>query len=331
MIKQETLNLLPNTNIMELFRRYKLLLFVVILIIACKSKKVSLSGDEPVEVSDFIEFFPDVKLPFLVADSNLLKKEKDSLLISYNVFTQFVPDSVVGKIFGNNAKPKIYPMGKSEQDEKYLIAKALSGNKRVALLICFDKKNQFITAMPLLTLDQSASTQQTGVVDSRYTITRSMIRRNADGSAGEGKEVYVLNSAAKNFMLIMTDALDDRVTELTNPIDTVSRKQKFTADYGSGKLNLVSIRDGRKSDRLSFFIHFEKDKGQCTGELKGEAIIKSGTVAEYREAGDPCSLRFSFTSSAVTVKELGGCGSRRGLRCSFDGVYPRKKNKKADR
>ncbi len=47
-------------------------------------------------------------------------------------------------------------------------------------------------------------------------------------------------------MLIMTDALDDKVTELTNPIDTFSRKQKYTADYGRGKMNLVSIRDGRK-------------------------------------------------------------------------------------
>ena len=129
-------------------------------------------------------------------------------------------------------------------------------------------------------------------------------------------------------MLIMTDALDDKVTELTNPIDTLSRKQKFTADYGSGKMNLVSIRDGRKSDRLSFFIHFEKDQGQCTGELKGEAIIKSPTVAEYRETGDPCVMRFSFTSSSVTIKEVEGCGSRRGLRCTFDGIYPRKKDQK---
>ncbi len=328
MIKQETLNLLRNINIMVLLRRWKLLLFVVILMIACKSKKVSLSGDEPVEVSDFIEFFPDVALPFQVADSNLLKKENDSLLISYKVFTQFVPDSIVTKFFGKNVSPKIYPMGKAEQDEKYLFAKALSGSKRTALLICFDKQDQFLGAMPLLSLDQSANTQQTGIVDSRYTITRSLIRKNADGSASEGKEVFVLNGAAKDFTLIMTDALDDKVTELTNPIDTFSRKQKFTADYGSGKLNLVSIRDGRKGDRLSFFIHFDKDKGECTGELKGEAIIKSGSVAEYREAGDPCILRFSFTSSAVTIKEVEGCGSRRGLRCSFDGVYPRKKDQK---
>jgi len=297
--------------------------------LACKSKKTNLSGEYPVEVGDFIGFFPDIRLPFLVADSNLSKKENDSLLISYNVFAQFVPDSVTTKIFGKNVKPKIYPMGKAVGTEQYLFAKALSGNKRVAILVCFDKKDQFIAAMPLLTLDQSANTQQTSTVDSRFTITRTVIRKNPDGRISDGSEVFVLNNASQSFMLIMTDALDDKLTELTNPIDTVSRKQKFTADYGSGKMNLVSIRDGRKSDRLSFFIHFDKDQGECTGELKGEAIIKSASVAEYREPGDPCVMRFSFTSSAVTIKEVEGCGSRRGLRCSFNGVYPRKKDQKA--
>ena len=313
---------------MKLFTRYHFLLIALILMLACKSKKTNLSGEELVEVGDFIEFFPDVKLPFLVADSNLLKKENDSLLISYKVFSQFVPDSVTTSIFGKNVKPKIYPMGKAVGTEQYLFAKALSGSKRVAMLVCFDKKDQFIAAMPLLALDQSANTKQTGTVDSRYTISRTVFRKNPDGRTSEGNEVFVLNSASQNFMLIMTDALDDKATELINPIDTGSRKQKFTADYGSGKMNLVSIRDGRKSDRLSFFIHFERDQGQCTGELKGEAIIKSPSVAEYREPGDPCVMRFSFTSSAVTVKEVEGCGSRRGLRCSFDGVYPRKKDQK---
>jgi hypothetical protein len=310
---------------MALFRKYSLFLFFLVWLAGCKSKKASLSGDEPVEISDFIEFFPDTKLPYQVADSTLLKKEKDSLLISYVVFTQFVPDSILSQVFGKAAKPKIYPLAKIRGDETYLFAKAIAGNKRAALVLGFDKKNQFIAAMPLLSLDQISATQQTGNMDNRYTLTKNLFRKNSDGTVNEGKDVYVLNSGAKSFMLIMTDALDDKSTELTNPIDTISRKQKFAADYGSGKMNLVSFRDGRKSDRLSFFIHFEKNNGECTGELKGEAIIKSPTVAEYREGGDPCILQFKFTSSSVTVKELEGCGSRRGLRCSFDGIYPRKK------
>ncbi len=63
----------------------------------------------------------------------------------------------------------------------------------------------------------------------------------------------------------MTDPLDDKITELINPIDTFSRKNKYAADYGTGKMNLVSIRDGRKNDQLTFFIHFEKNNGACTG------------------------------------------------------------------
>lgn len=58
--------------------------------------------------------------------------------------------------------------------------------------------------------------------------------------------MYVLNADARNFMLIMTEALEDKVTELINPIDTLPRKNKYSADYSSGKMNLVSVRDGRK-------------------------------------------------------------------------------------
>lgn len=313
---------------MALFKKYVLFIFLIGLMGACKSKKASLSGDDPVEVSDFIASFPDVELPYQVADSTLLKKEKDSLLVSYKVFTQFVPDSVLTQIFGKTAKPKIYPLAKNKNKETYLFAKAIAGNKRVALALGFDKKDQFIAAMPLLSLDQSSSTQQTASMDNRYTLTKMVYRRNADGSVSDGKEVYVLNSDAKSFMLIMTEALDDKPTELINPIDTLSRKQRYTADYGSGKMNLVSFRDGKRSDRLNFFIHFEKNNGTCIGELKGEATIKSPTTAEYRAGGDPCALSFRFTSSAVIVKELEGCGSRRGLRCSFNGTYPRKKEAK---
>lgn len=325
--KQESLNLPVQTSIMKIFRKYGLF-FLVIVMIACKSKKVTLSGDEPVEVDDFIEFFPEAALPFEVADSTLLRKENDSLLISHAVFTQFVPDSILVEFFGKNTKPKIYPLVKATAEETYLFVKAQAGNKRSALVLAFDKKNQFIAAMSMLSLDQSTATSQTGVMDRRNTITRSVLRKNKDGSTREGKDVFVLNSAAGEFMLIMTDAPDEKPTELINPIDTFSRKQKYTADYGTGKMTLFSFRDGRRSDRLSFFIHFEKNNGECTGELKGEAIIKSPTIAEYSEGGDPCRLQFKFTSTSVTVKELEGCGSRRGLRCSFDGVYPRKKEVK---
>jgi hypothetical protein len=312
---------------MNLFKNYFLLTVVLAVLAGCKNKKPSLSGEDPVEVGDFIEFFPSKNLPYQVTDTTLLKKDKDSLLINYKVFTQFVPDSLLSKVFGKGVKPKIYPMGKTitEDGETYLFAKTISGNKRTAFIFSFDKKDQYIDGMPLLQLDQYQSTQQTASLDKSYSINKIITRKNPDRSLSEGKDVYGLNKEGRKFMLIMTEALDDKITELINPIDTFSRKHKYAADYGTGKMNLVSIRDGRKSDRFHFFIHFEKNNGACTGELKGEAIIKSSAVAEFRETGGPCALRFSFTSSSVVVKELEGCGSHRGLRCLFDGSFPKKK------
>src|SRR5689334_3746074 len=118
---------------MNLFRNALLLVVTSCMIAGCNSKKKpSLSGDEPIEASDFIEFFPDKKLPFQFADSILTKKEKDSLYISQQVFGQFVPDSFLAPVFGKAAKWKIYPVGRIMGEESYLFAKAVSGEKKAA-------------------------------------------------------------------------------------------------------------------------------------------------------------------------------------------------------
>lgn len=313
---------------MRLFSKLLLVLSLIIGLGSCKGKKkISLSGDDPVEVSDFIEFFLPLNPPVQFSDSSLAKKEKDSLLISYKIFTQFVPDSVLRKVYAKGVKPKIYALGKTvvPKAEQYLFVKTMSADRRAYFLLAFDEKEQFIAGMPLLRPDKLSTTLQSVTLDRKYAITNTIARKNRDGTISEGKEVYVLNVAAKNFMLIMTEALEDKITELINPIDTLSRKHKWSADYTNGKMNLVSVRDGRKNDRITFFVHFEKDNGACTGELKGEAIIKSSNTAEYKEEGDPCRLKFIFSSNSVTLKEEEGCGSRRGLKCSFDGSFARKK------
>ncbi len=249
---------------MSAFRKIALLFIILFSITACKQKKkLSLSGKDPVQVSDFIEFFQPVQFPYVLSDTLLQRKEKDSLLISYKIFTQFVPDSVLDKIYGKGVKPKIYALGKAEvsKAETYLFVKTVTNDKKAVFILGFDNKNQFIAAMAALRPDNNKATQQSVVMDKKYTITKTVMLKNADGSMSEGKDVYVLNTAGKNFMLIMTDALSDKVTELINPIDTLPRKNKLSADYASGKMNMVSIRDGRRNGRLSFFIHFEKNNG----------------------------------------------------------------------
>ena len=304
------------------------MLFVALVFITgCKhKKKLSLSGDEPVAVSDFIDFFQQIKLSYQFTDTDLQKKEKDSLLVSYKIFTQFVPDSILNKVYGKGVKPKIYALGKTEapKAETYLFVKTVTNDKKAFFILSFDTKQKFTAAMTALRPDNNNATLQSVTMDKKYTITKTVLLKSADGTSSEGKDVYVLNADSKIFMLIMTDALNDKVTELINPIDTLTRKHKLAADYGPGKMNLVSIRDGRKNDRLTFFIHFEKNNGECTGELKGEAFLKSPTTAEYREGGDPCILKFTFSSTSVSLKEE-NCGSRRGMQCSFDGSFGRKK------
>jgi hypothetical protein len=140
----------------------------------------------------------------------------------------------------------------------------------------------------------------------------------------EGKDVYVLNASANTFTLIMTDPLVDH-TELINPIDTLPAKTKWAADYTNGKTNLVSIRDGKNAGLVNFFIHFEKNNGACNGEIKGEATMKTPNTAEYHEEGDPCILKFIFTSSSVQLQEIEGCGSKRPVDCSLNGSFTKKK------
>ncbi len=314
-----------------MFKHLIFILPALLLLTSCgEKKKPSLSGEEPVDKDDFVNSFELVKPTYEIADSILARKEKDSLLIGYKIFTQFVPDTILSKTFGKNSKPRLYMMKRVEveKQETYLFTKAVLAEKKVIYILCFDNKNNFTAAMPLLRDDGNSSTTQVAGIDRRYSIYRTTYLKRPDGSTTEGREVYVFNADSKQFMLIMTDALDDRVREVINPIDTLSRKNKFSADYGRDKMNIVSIRDGNKPDKINFFIHFDRNNGECTGELKGVASFSKSNTAVYRQAGDACSLQFTFTSSSVSLKEMEPCGSHRGVKCSFDATYPRKKEVK---
>jgi len=305
------------------------LVFIVLLAFAlsCKNKKPSLSGEEPVEVEDFIEFFPETKVPYEFRDSLLRRDDKDSFAISTKIFAQFVPDSVITKAFGKGVKPRIYAIVKMEvpKAETYLLTKAVSGEKRIMLLLCFDKDNKYAGAMQLMRLDNLRATSQLSGIDRRYSVYKNVKRTNPDGSIAEGRDVYAFNGETGQFDLIMTDPLDEKPAELVNPIDTLPRKNKYSADYVKDKSNIVSIRDGARPGKFIFFIHFEQNRGTCSGELKGEAKFVSPTRAVYSVSDDVCRLEFRFTASSVSLHELSACGNSRGLRCSFNGTYPKKR------
>ncbi len=127
-------------------------------------------------------------------------------------------------------------------------------------------------------------------------------------------------------MIVINDSNEDpKKTAVINPIDTLPKKNKLSGDYVRDKKNYISLRDTKKPNVYQFFIHFEKNEGSCTGELKGELKMKDATTAEFRENGDPCVIDFTFSGNQVSLKEQGSCGNHRGIKCYFNDTFIKKK------
>ena len=297
------------------------LLFVFFL--ACNDKKAT-EEDPGYTYETFASSFKIASLPFQLTDTFLLKN-KDTTAIRDKNFSSLIPDSLTRKIFGRGVRIKYIPLWKMEtaEGEHYYIIKTETKNKKAAFLLIFDKDEQLSASFPFLIPDDQPATSQVSSIDKVYTISKGILRRQPNNINAEGKDVYVYDRATKSFVLVMTDPLDERSLELLNPIDTLSKSHKQAGDYIKDKKNIVSVRDGRKSNLLTVFIHIEK--GDCSGELKGDATITSPTTAVYQQAGDPCVLQLNFSGSSVKLTELEACGSRRGLGCLFEGSYTRKK------
>jgi hypothetical protein len=303
--------------------------FLAVALSGCGSRKHSGETGTVMEVKDFIALFKPVKLPYTISDTSFNRLLNDTSAISADLLAQFVGDTILAKNFAN-AKPKVYPAARVsvKKAETYLVAKVVSGTRKAAYLLVFDKDNHFKAALPLLVNDNDPQTTQSASMDSRYTITINSQRKKTGGDLGYKKDAYVYNNIGV-FTLILTESNEDLSAsgEVNNPLDTLPRKNKFSADYVQDKRNFVSVRDGRHSSQLRFFVHFEKEKGSCKGEFRGEARLTKPNIAQFRESGNPCVLEFTFGPNAVTMKEVEGCGNYRDIKCFFEGTYVRKKEK----
>jgi hypothetical protein len=299
-----------------------------LLLASCKGGKKLPSDDDKVDVTDFIGFFADTPLPVQLADSSFPKKENDSLLIHFKLFSRFVPDTLVEKQFGSGVAPKVYPAGKVvvRNAETYLFARVETSSKKAAYVLVFDRDNKFVAGMPLLLFDKTTGGGQSALLDARYTITLLHKRKGNKGEALYRRNAYVFNSAAGVFTLIMTESNDMSAikNQLVNPIDTLPKRGKLAGDYTQDKMNLVSIRDAGRPGRIQFFIHFEQDEGTCKGELKGSARMTGPDRAVYSQPGDQCELNFVFSGNTVTIREEQGCGSHRDIKCFFEGSFVRR-------
>jgi len=317
--------LLSVNDLTRYMKQYLFLLSILLLIVACKGKKTSLQDDETVTIQEFIEFFPETPLPIRIADTTLVKKSTDSLQIGYKIFTQFIPDSLLQKDFGKGVTPKIFPLGRTREDDKetYLFIKATTGAKRVGYLACFGKKNEFLQMLPLVKTGFDQYSAAYGVLDKKFQITTYYEKKRANNETSFKRNVYIFNSSANEFTLILTEPNEEIIENVINPIDTLAAKNKFSGDYVKDKKNFISVRDGRRPTEPIVFVHFEKS--DCRGELKGTARFVSANLAVFQESGNPCTLEFSFNNNRVVMKETGGCGTYRDIKCFFEGTYPKKK------
>ena len=304
--------------------------FVLFIVLTgCAEKKIDLSGDTPVKINNFVAAFPKMNLPFAVADTNI-SKVADSITIGYKAFLQFFPDSTLTQIVGNQKNALIHPVGKIEKEkENYLLAN-FTLSKKLTRLVVFvtDKKNKFVAAKLLLSTDGDKQYTHTVSINREPTFLISKEKTGNDNVLKFSRAGWVYNSVGI-FMVVINDSNEDPTkANIINPIDTLPRKNKFSGEYIRDKKNFISIRDSQKPGKYLFFVHFEKNEGSCTGELKGEMKMKDPSTAQYTGNGDPCVIDFSFGVNRITLKEQGTCGNHRGMKCFFDDTFNKKKEPK---
>lgn len=311
--------------------KYLLLIVSIVLLFSCKSKKASLAeNDEDVDIPGLLELVPVLNTPYQVTDTIFRHKAPESAIINNKLFTRLLPDTILTRWFGKNTTPKLYAIGKIKvpKQETYLFLRGTTNNRRILYVLVFDKKNHFSTGRPVLYSDNEPGVSGQASMDNKYTLTIIHNRKSGSGQIIFKRDAYIY-SEESGFVLILTESNETKpkITSIFNPIDTLSRKHKFSGDYAQDKRNIVTIRDGRDASRFQFFIHFEKEEGTCNGELKGEARFVSPGVARYKSYSDPCAIEFSFGSGGVTLKEQGACGMHRDIKCFFEGYFERRASK----
>lgn len=307
--------------------RQAVLFFLLLGFGACNNDDSKSAAETTAAPRTLAAFFTETKLPYNLSDTALLKATDVTGGIPADLVSNLLPDSLKKAYFSKSSAIVYTPLAKFVQTEKenYYVVKASAGQKRGALLLVFNAKEEFTASYPFLLPDANPATAQTTSIDKNFTVTKTVTQRSGAEIVGEGKEVVAYDAASKSFSLIMEEALLDNPAELVNPIDTFAKTNKLAGDYYAGKKNLVAVRDGRYPNQLLVYIHTENEAGDCIGQLKGEFIITSSTTAEYRQSGDPCILGLTFKGTSVSIAEQTGCGNYRGLDCPLTGTFTRKK------
>jgi hypothetical protein len=306
----------------------RILFFVLVLtsmVISCGRKK---SGKHDISTdpgsSEILKKFTAIKLPFVFKDSMLDKEEMAKEALVWKDFTAEIPDSIFNSEFGKGVQPKLYAIGTNYNDddaEHYLFVKAMQGDKRVGYIICFDGIEKYKDAMPIVYTDFDYRTSFHGVLSKDYTIDQVKEEYTDQNEALTYRISYIYNTAGK-FQVLLTTDNDENIDELiSNPIDTLPKKNRYSADYGDAN-NLISLRDGTTANDYVIFVH------TANGELKGHAKFIGNDTVRYIKAGDMCQLNLVCKTDELNMSEAAPCRNHTKSSSEFKGSFDKVGRKK---
>lgn len=306
-------------------------LFTLTLFYSCKNDTISLSGDAQVSMDEFSKAFQPLKLPIRIYDTSL-QNVGDTTTISYAAISGIVPDSVFQSFKKGKVKsPKItfHAIGKkeSETDNFYLLT--MKNGKNTGLIVfVFDKEKKFVAYQDLLEKNNPDDYSHNVLITTEPAFIISREKKGNDNTILYSRNSLAYSASSHSFITVMKDSNENPESiAVINPLDTLPQKHKYSGNYIEDKKNYISLRDGKDEQTYQFFIHFEKNNGDCTGELKGIMKMTDSKNAIYQQSGDACVMDFRFEGKRIIVKERGNCGNHRGIRCFFDDEYVKKKIK----
>ncbi|WP_343674787.1 hypothetical protein [Chitinophaga sp.] len=290
---------------------------------SCKSggKK---SGTGAITFKEFRQSFADSKLPYKLTPELLASRTGDSAAIDTALISQFLVDTLAKADFPSG-KVSYYPLASlTGKQVNYLVIKAEDKNTTVAYLCFFDKKDHYLNRVQAALINGKGNKKEYFSIDSKEMVKITTETEVTPGHTGTTENFYSVEPNG-NTSLIMTNSTGEAAPgQLFNPIDTLPKKNKFSGDYGAGENNLVSIRDGKDAKSFLFFISFTKESG-CKGEISGTGRLTAANKGEFKDKDTECGIAFQFASGRLTIKEIGGCGAYRGVRCLFEGGFTKKK------
>ncbi len=308
-----------------------LLLGLVALMMACADEKPDFTGNTPIKINDFNKIFKEAELPIALSDTNL-KQYTDTLVIGRKALVQFVPEALVEEIVSKTDKKTVlHPILRIEKEQEYyLLLRVQHANSLKICVVVFSKKNKFLD-FKLITefKDENNGSRRYGKIlninkEPSFLVEEN--KMNEDNSLIYEKKGWAYTDSS--FRLIYFDSnKKPENTKVINPLDTLPMNNTFSGDYGRDAKNFISIRDYTTANKYQFFMHFERDGRDCSGELKGIMSFTKNT-AIYAEKGDACIIHFKIEGNQISIKEDGNCGNHRNMTCYFNNSYDKKRKSK---